>query len=39
MNEFVPSSWLLGPIDIDEIESEWLDSQVHTEYQAETGWK
>jgi len=23
--EFVPSSWLLDPIDIDEIESDWLD--------------
>ena len=25
MNEFIPSSWLFDPIDVDEIESEWLD--------------
>ena len=25
MNEFIPSSWLFDPIDMDEIESEWLD--------------
>ena len=25
MNKFIPSSWLLGVIHMDEIESEWLD--------------
>lgn len=25
MNEFVPSSWLLGVVDIDEIDRDWLD--------------
>ena len=25
MNEYIPSSWLFETIDVDEIESEWLD--------------
>jgi hypothetical protein len=25
MNDFVPSEWLLGCVDMDEIESEWID--------------
>ena len=25
MNEFVPSTWLFDAVDIDEIESDWLD--------------
>jgi len=24
-NEFVPSSWLIESVDVDEIESDWLD--------------
>jgi hypothetical protein len=25
MNEFVPTNWLFDPVDMEEIESEWLD--------------